>query len=613
MGNEELIKIKISFKDKQNKIECNPKMTIQDIIKYYLQNYLNNEYDLNKLILTINGVICYPDETLESYKHYINSNSVFKLCYYEKDKNNQNNRENECYVQENDYDGVFGDDIEVNYDDLDLNNIDKECFKMVDNKLNFNMEIDIKFFKTNKNTFLSNYNGDLFGLLKLCLLKEIAINTNFEEIRNVPINILNILTILKNGQLNYNNVQEGIVKALQQINGGNIINFSKYVDDLIKQSEINNYLISNLDPNLKNEITYIQNCLGKYNDFVKLFENELNRAKRNSVFEYSIISSVIIEVENIDNFENNQNKCKNVVNRVLFHGTSYDAISKILPGKFLKAHCVQHGQGVYFTEDLDSCWIYGSETNFKDPTKQGRNLNIPKVGEYLSLIANFIYYDQKKFKRLYKPNFEDIPPTNGVNFAYSEMTNLDTIENEIPDQTRFYGTEFVINDLNQICPFMSFKLKRDEYCIIWRDNNFSPNPIYNNEFDEIFKQFLKERIDYINQVAKYNVYPCDNSEKALRLIERKKYNKIILISNIGTDLGGKKFIEKARKIIKNDVIVLFLAYHIGHLDWVKDFNNALFSNETKFYEEYLDCFYGKNEKECKDALKQLKNLFSYLA
>ena len=40
-----------------------------------------------------------------------------------------------------------------------------------------------------------------------------------------PIVILNILTILKNGVLNYNNVQEGIIQALKKVNGGNIINF----------------------------------------------------------------------------------------------------------------------------------------------------------------------------------------------------------------------------------------------------------------------------------------------------------------------------------------------------------------------------------------------------
>ena len=137
---------------------------------------------------------------------------------------------------------------------------------------------------------------------------------------------------------------------------------------------------------------------------------------------------------------------------------------------------------------------------------------------------------------------------------------------------------------------MSAKFKRVEYCVIWRDNNFSSNPVYNNEFDQIFKSFLKERMKYINQNAKFNIYPCETSEEALELVNRKKYNKIILISNVGKDKGGKKFIEKARQIIGSNVIALFLAYNISHLDWIKNFKNAIFSNDPKFYEEYLQCF-----------------------
>ena len=101
---------------------------------------------------------------------------------------------------------------------------------------------------------------------------------------------------------------------------------------------------------------------------------------------------------------------------------------------------------------------------------------------------------------------------------------------------------------------------------------------------------MKERLTYINQVAKYNIYPCETSEEALELVNRKKYNKIILISNVGTDMGGKKFIDKAREIIGNNVIALFLAYRSDHLNWIKNYKNALFSNEPKFYEEYIQCF-----------------------
>ena len=164
--------------------------------------------------------------------------------------------------------------------------------------------------------------------------------------------------------------------------------------------------------------------------------------------------------------------------------------------------------------------------------------------------------------------------------------------------------EYVINDLDQICPLMSATLKRVEYCVIWRDDNFSSKPVYNNEFDQIFKDFLKERMKYINQMAKYNIYPCETTEEALELVKRKKYNKIILITNVGKDKAGKTFIDKAREIIGNDVIALFLAYMKSHLDWIKNYKNALFSNEPKFYEEYLNSF--ENEDDIKNLVKRME-------
>lgn len=153
---------------------------------------------------------------------------------------------------------------------------------------------------------------------------------------------------------------------------------------------------------------------------------------------------------------------------------------------------------------------------------------------------------------------------------------------------------------------MSFKLKCEEYCIIWRDNNFSSKPIYNNQFDAIFKKYLKQRMNYISYKAKYNIYPCETSEEALKLIKRKKNNKIILISNIGPDFGGRDFVKKARQIIGNDLIVLFSAFNLNHLNWIQKFPNALFSNQPQFYERYLDCFYKDNDDKRKEALIELK-------
>ena len=64
--------------------------------------------------------------------------------------------------------------------------------------------------------------------------------------------------------------------------------------------------------------------------------------------------------------------------------------------------------------------------------------------------------------------------------------------------------------------------RRDEYCVIWIDNNFSSKPSYNNKFDSVFKEFLKERIKYLEQTAKFNIYPLETSKEALKLVERKK-------------------------------------------------------------------------------------------
>ena len=46
-----------------------------------------------------------------------------------------------------------------------------------------------------------------------------------------------------------------------------------------------------------------------------------------------------------------------------------------------------------------------------------------------------------------------------------------------------------------------------------------------NQFDELFKNFLNERMKYIEKMAKYNIYPCETSEEALKLVERNNIIK----------------------------------------------------------------------------------------
>ncbi len=465
----------------------------------------------------------------------------------------------------------------------------------------YDIEINIKFIKLPQKIIYYNENPEIQGLLKLCLLKEVSQKISDDNLRKLPELIQCILKILSNGYLedNPDDLKKNIVDVLKKMRGSNIINFSNYVDEVIDDNQINKILNLLSKSDLK-EMKDIKYRLSKYNNSIKLFNNEFEKSKKESIFEFSIISLVVIEREDFETFERERKRCPHRVERILYHGTSIEPTSNILTGLYKKSmekRKAINGKGVYFTDLLDYGWYYGGE--------KGNRANfhsVPKINDTFTVIVNSIYYNRNGFQQVKDGN--RTPGKNQINFAYAGAGSERLI---YPDTSKFLATEYVIYDLDQICPFMSAKFKRVEYCVIWRDNNFSSNPVYNNEFDQIFKSFLKERMKYINQNAKFNIYPCETSEEALELVNRKKYNKIILISNVGKDKGGKKFIEKARQIIGSDVIALFLAYQISHLDWIKDFKNALFSNDPKFYEEYLQCFEGYDPKyELEGLIKKME-------
>ena len=466
----------------------------------------------------------------------------------------------------------------------------------------FSKEINIKFVKSTEeknNSKISFCNFELSGILKLCLLKEISFKLNETELEKLPELISTIIKILKSNSFDSYTPKKIIEEVLEKMKGSNIINISKIINDCINSNDIK-MLKQLLNKKDLEEINDIERRLLNYNKYVESFEKDFEERKKKSIFEFVIISLVVMDREDFWVFEKERNNCPNRIERILYHGTSIEPISYILTGYFKKSidKCYQHGKGVYFTDMLDYCWFYGGQKNNRS------NVNIiPKLNEIFTCIASSIYYNKKGFRKV--KDYKYTPKKNEINFAYVRE-DLSTIKDN-PNKNRFYGTEYVIWDLNQICPFIGMKLKRKEYCVIWRDNNFSSKPVYNNKFDEIFKKFLKERMIYIQQNTEHNIYPCETSDEAIELVKIKKYNKIILISNVGSDLGGKKFIDEARKIIGSEVIVLFLAYNIQHLNWIKNYKNALFSNKPDFYEKYLECFSDEYlGREKKDKLMVLK-------
>ena len=404
-------------------------------------------------------------------------------------------------------------------------------------RINIKKEINIKFVIDSNNTNKSYFSiftkeKNLYGLLKVCLIKEISSKLEEEQINKLPEFLSYIVRILKNGYIEEKKIKKEEIKSvLKKMEGNNILNFSRFIENSINDEHINT-LLNCLNKEDLEIINDIKKRLINFNEYIKLFEKDFEEKKRNSLFEFSIISMVIMEREDLQVFEKERKNCPNRVDKILYHGTGIEPISCILTGYFRKSteRCYQHGKGVYFTDILDYCWFYGGIEN-----NRANGNKIPKIDDTFTLIANSIYYDKNGFRKV--KDHEYTPKKNEINFAYAKE-DFSTI-NDYPDKSKFYGTEYVIWDLNQICPFIGAKLKRKEFCVIWRDNNFSSKPVYNNQFDQIFKNFLKERLTYIEQYAEYNIYPCETSEEALKLVERKKYNKIILLSNVGTDLGGK--------------------------------------------------------------------------
>jgi len=391
----------------------------------------------------------------------------------------------------------------------------------------FPKEINIKFIKISKGFINKNYNQELLGVLKLCLLKEISQKIPDDKLRQLPNLSRYIIELMKRGCITEDpeNIKKNIKEVLEKMEGSNIINFANFVDEVMDSNEINIILNLLKKDDLK-EINDIKSRLSQYIQCIKLFNKEFEKSKKESIFEFSVISLIVIEREDFETFERERNKCPNRIDKILYHGTSVEPISSILTGlyrKSLENYKAINGKGVYFTDLLDYGWYYGG--------KGGNRANfsgIPKIGDTFTVIINSIYYDRNGFKQVHNGN--RTPGKNEINFAYagagSERLN-------IPDKSKFLASEYVIYELDQICPFMSATLKRVEYCVIWRDDNFSSKPIWNNEFDEKFKTFLKERLKFINQNGKYNIYPCETTEEALELVNRKKYNKIILISNVG--------------------------------------------------------------------------------
>ena len=458
---------------------------------------------------------------------------------------------------------------------------------------------------------------ELSGILQICLLKYIAkhiVDVNkitSKEIRNIIIDLKNTIVLT-------DNPKDDIKVNLMQKEGSNIITYINYIKHIVKEKEIRN-LISLLDKNYQSQIINYWSQLSKYEDFNKLFQKDFLEAIEKSYFDYSLIGVSIYQQEKRKQYINDLKQCENSVVKLMFHGNQIDPKSKIITEGLLYSRKAFYGMGIYFSDMLDYIsFYYGGETY------EERNNNFGKVlpaGTTFSCIGTEIFYDIDEKEDVYDwkyhvdeldhfPTYDELMSNypdkmvenNGIHFARVEPQKGQVIKNEeliyqAKKKGKFIGNEYVITEKSQMLPLYGLTLKRNEYFVIWRDPNF----VGENKYIE----YLENAKIRLYKNGGINVYIESCTEKALNLIKRKKFNKIILISSIGLDLSGKKFVETARKILGFNVVVLFFSSNNKHLQWIQNFPNALYTNNTSFYEKYVKNYNEKGLLQLKQEIEQI--------
>ena len=458
----------------------------------------------------------------------------------------------------------------------------------------------------------------LTGILRLILLKYISSCIKDINCINSP-EIRNIVSELKQGIKLEENPEKDIQSNLSEKNGSNILSYSNYIDEIIKEQDIDN-LLNIVGPNMKNQIIKYWSILSKYEEFNKLFQIELLKAIKNSYFDYSLVNLSLYQQENRIRYLQAKNNCPGVVTKYLFHGTQIDPISKIITNGFLYTRKPFYGMGIYFSDMLDYVSFYSGGNDFYS-RRDFFGKTLP-VNTTFSCVSAEVFYDKNAKKEIYDfsllveeldhfPSYEELKrdyyekmvPMNGVNFARVEpnqgqVRNKEDIIND-KKKGKFIGTEYVITEMDQILPLYGLTFKRNEYFVLWRDPNF--------EGQNAFSDYLRERQLFIYQYAKMNAYFESSTERALEIIQKKKFNKIILISSIGLDLSGKKFVEIARKILGFDVVVLFFSRNQNHFSWLQNFPNALYTNDASFYKDYI---LNYNEKDLLKLKEKIENFYN---
>ena len=505
-------------------------------------------------------------------------------------------------------------DYDCKIDEKLYDNLKEELSSIIDKKL-FSI-IEIK-----KGSTIINI--ALIGELALKGIKSSECNKTSEEINKI-LKQIETKKFIYLGNNYSSNVIYNIPDYSKNENRIQLVNFlketSKRNDDILQASST----ISNLEfekiieETIKNisdivvtqEINQKRHILKKYEEFNNEIETILEKSKMESIFEFGAVGLSLIDREDISNYQENKNKCDNLETKFLFHGTSANSSSLIVTSNFRTANIAYFGPGIYMTDMLDYSGFYAFED--ENLRKFKNHHRIRKKDETFTIVVSQVFYDRTKFENCNQRTNNPIPK-NGIRYVKVNADGDPILEDKTNEKgyKKFIGTEFVINSENQILPLYSITLKRNEYYCLWKDYHFTHET-----------SFTKHAIHVKNmakQLLGINVYGVGEFDEALDIIRKKKYNKVIIISNVGIVDKAKQFINDIRNILKFNVIILFFTASISHLKWIKEIPNILFTMNDSHFKEYilnfnvdgLNKLKAKIENEYGEKLNQFNADLSY--
>ena len=167
---------------------------------------------------------------------------------------------------------------------------------------NFDIEANIII----NNDYDEDINFNLYGLLRVCLLKDICLSINGVDYTyyydKLPEKIKIYIWYCFNWKYLFKSIRKINYWCFKEIWRDKYSHFSKFIDDYIRKDEIIE-LINILKKDIKTKIKKQINLLNNYIDYMKMLENRFEEAKKESIFEYNIVSLTLVDRKDIKEFE----------------------------------------------------------------------------------------------------------------------------------------------------------------------------------------------------------------------------------------------------------------------------------------------------------------------